>query len=168
MHYRRLRRSSTSRCFGRKRGIKINALGHSRGGFSTKVHALVNTEGRPLHVELTPGQQHDSTVAKDIIAGHAQGHALIADTAYDSDEIRAQVLSQQMKPVICPHPNRTRKPRLDRKKYRKRYLVECYFHNIKRFRAVATRFEKNALHFLSLVQLVSALLWIPQPELAAS
>ncbi len=70
-------------------------MGHSRGGLSTKVHEFVDTEGRPLHVELTPGQQHDSTVAKDIIAGHAQGHALIADTAYDSDEIRAQVLSRK-------------------------------------------------------------------------
>ena len=164
MHHRRLRRSSTSRCVGRKRGIKINALGRSRGGFSTKLHALVDTKGRPLHVEVTPGQQHESTGAKDIIREHAQGEAFIADTGYDSDEIIAEVRKQKMKPVICPHPNRIKKPRLDRRKYRKRYLVEVYFHNIKRFRAIATRFEKNARHYLSLVQLVSSLLWIPVPD----
>jgi transposase len=73
-----------------------------------------------------------------------------------------------MRPVICPHPNRKKKVRLDRKTYRKRYLVEIYFHNIKRFRAVATRFEKNARHYLSLVQIVSSLLWIPEPEALAS
>ena len=73
-----------------------------------------------------------------------------------------------MRPVICPHPNRKKKARLDRKTYRKRYLVEVYFHNIKRFRAVATRFEKNARHYLSLVQIVSSLLWIPEPEALAS
>jgi len=168
LHYRRLRRSSASRRFGRKRGIKENALGRSRGGFSTKVHALVDTQGRPLHVELTPGQQHDCTVAKEIIAVHAQGKAVIADTAYDSDDIIAQVRAQQMKPVICPHPRRKTRPRLDRKNYRKRYRVEVFFHDIKRFRAIATRFEKRALHYLSVVQLVSALVWLPQPEAAAS
>ena len=62
-HHRRFDRSSPPGCCGRKRGIVSNALGRSRGGFSTKIHALVDTKGRPLHVELTPGQQHESTVA---------------------------------------------------------------------------------------------------------
>ena len=73
-----------------------------------------------------------------------------------------------MKAVICPHPRRKRKPRIDRKTYRKRYRVEVFFHDIKRFRAVATRFEKRALHYLSVVQLASALLWLPQPEAVPS
>ena len=73
-----------------------------------------------------------------------------------------------MKAVICPHPRRKRKPRIDRKAYRKRYRVEVFFHDIKRFRAVATRFEKRALHYLSVVQLASALLWLPQPEAVPS
>ncbi len=92
---------------------------------------------------------------------------MIADTAYDSDDIIAQVRAQQMKVVICPHPRRKRKPRIDRKTYQKRYRVEVFFHNIKRFRAVATRFEKRALHYLSVVQLASALLWLPQPDAVA-
>src|SRR5512142_711115 len=160
MYHRRFSGPSSSRCFGWKRGIKENALGRSRGGFSTKVHALVDTQGRPLHLELTPGQQHDCAVAKEIITHHAQGKAVIADTAYDSDEIIAQVRALQMKPVISPHPRRSNKPRLDRKQYRKRYRVEVFFHDIKRFRAVATRFEKRARHYLSVVQLVSTLLWL--------
>jgi len=168
MHHRRFSGPSSSRCFGRKRGIKENALGRSRGGFSTKVHALLDTQGRPLHLELTPGQQHDCTVAKEIITHHAQGKAVIADTAYDSDEIISQVRAQQMKPVICPHPRRRKKPRLDRGKYRKRYRVEVFFHDIKRFRAVATRFEKRARHYLSVVQLVSALLWLAPQNAVAS
>lgn len=93
---------------------------------------------------------------------------LIADTAYDSDEIIAQVRAQQMKPVICPHPRRNMRPRLDRKEYRKRYRVEVFFHEIKRFRAIATRFEKRAVHYLSVVQLVSALLWLPPPDAVVS
>jgi transposase len=162
LHYRRFCHSSAPGRFGRKRGIKINALGHSRGGFSTKLHALVDTKGRPLHVELTPGQQHEATVAPLVVEDHAQGRAFIGDTGYDSNDIIAAVRKRGMKPVICAHPRRNKKPRLDRKTYKKRYLVEVYFHNIKRFRAVATRFEKNARHYLSLVQLVSSLLWIPE------
>jgi len=84
-----------------------------------------------------------------MVAAHDQGKALIADTAYDSDEIIAQVRAQQMKPVICPHPRRNIRPPLDRKKYRKRYRVEVFFHDIKRLRAIATRFEKRAVHYLS-------------------
>jgi transposase len=147
-------------CLGRKRGIIRNALGHSRGGFSTKVHALVDTKGRPLHIELTPGQQHESTVAEAIIANHARGKALIADTGYDSDAIRDQLKSLRIKPVIHANPTRKNKPRLDRSRYAKRYHVEVFFHDLKRFRAIATRFEKTARNYLALLQLACSMVWL--------
>ena len=65
-----------------------------------------------------------------------------------------------MKPVIHPKPNRARKPRLDRKLYGYRYLVECFFHDLKRFRAIATRYEKRARNYLALVQVACAWLWL--------
>jgi len=159
-HHRRFGRSSPPGCCGRKRGIVSNALGRSRGGFSTKIHALVDTKGRPLHVELTPGQQHESTVAAAIIEDHARGEALIADTGYDSDAIREQVKSKRMKPVIHANPTRKRKPRLDRRRYASRFRVEIFFHDLKRFRALATRFEKTARNYLALVQLACSMIWL--------
>jgi transposase len=135
-------------------------LGRSRGGFSTKVHALVDTKGRPLHVELTPGQQHESTVAEAIIEDHARGEAFIGDTGYDSDAIRKKVRSLGLKPVIHCNPTRKRKPHLDRRRYASRYRVEIFFHNLKRFRAIATRFEKTARNFLALIQLACSILWL--------
>jgi transposase len=135
-------------------------LGRSRGGFSTKVHALVDTKGRPLHVELTPGQQHESTVAQAIISEHARGTAFIADTGYDSDAIRAQLKSLRIKPVICANPTRKKKPRLDRRRYARRYRVEVFFHDLKRFRAVATRFEKTARNYLAILQLACSMIWL--------
>ena len=159
-HDRRLRRSRTSGCVGRKRGIISNALGRSRGGFSTKLHALVDTQGRPIHVELTPGQQHESTVAEAIIAGHARGKAFIADTGYDSDAIRAQLKELQIKAVICANPTRKKKPRLDRRRYALRYRVEVFFHDLKRFRAIATRFEKTSRNYLAIVQLACSVIWL--------
>ena len=136
-------------------------MGRSRGGFSTKLHALVDTKGRPLHVELTPGQQHESTVAEAIIEKHARGKAFIADTGYDSNAIRKQLKALHIKAVIHPNPTRKhRKPRLDRSRYEKRYRVEIFFHNLKRFRAIATRFEKGARNFLALIHLASSVIWL--------
>lgn len=65
-----------------------------------------------------------------------------------------------MRPVIHCRPERKKKRRLDRKLYRRRYLVECFFHDLKRFRAIATRYEKTATNYLALVQLACAWLWL--------
>ena len=65
-----------------------------------------------------------------------------------------------MTPVIHSKPERKRKHRLHRKLYRRRYLVEVFFHNLKRFRAIATRYEKTARNYLALVQLACAWLWL--------
>ena len=98
-------------------------------------------------------------MAEELIA-HARGRALIADTGYDADRIVDAVRAQDMKPVIHCNPTRKRKRRLDRKLYRLRYHVECFIHRIKRFRAVATRYEKTARNYLALVHLVCAFLWL--------
>ena len=93
------------------------------------------------------------TVAAAIIENHARGEAFIADTGYDSDAIRDKVKSKRMKPVIHANPTRKRKPRLDRRRYASRYRVEIFFHDLKRFRALATRFEKTSRNYLALIHL---------------
>lgn len=91
---------------------------------------------------------------------HARGKAFIGDTGYDSNDFRKEIRKNRMKPVIHPKPERIKKPRLDRALYGRRYLVECFFHNLKRFRAIATRYEKTARNYLALVQLACARLWL--------
>jgi transposase len=134
-------------------------LGRSRGGFSTKLHVVVDTKARPLYVTLTPGQQHESTVAEDLI-DHSQGRAFIGDTGYDADRIVAAVRNKGMKDVICMNPMRKNRRRLDRRLYRRRYLVEVFFHDLKRFRAIATRYEKTARNYLALIHLACVSLWL--------
>jgi transposase len=97
--------------------------------------------------------------AKELLC-HARGKALIGDTGYDSNEFIHAVRDRGMKPVIHSKPERTVKHRLVRKLYRKRYLVEIFFHNLKRFRAIATRYEKTARNYLALVQIACARLWL--------
>lgn len=98
-------------------------------------------------------------MAEELIP-HARGRALIGDTGYDADRIVDAVRAHGMKPVIHCNPTRKRKRRLDRKLYRIRYHVECFIHRMKRFRAVATRYDKTARNYLALVQLVCAFLWL--------
>lgn len=68
--------------------------------------------------------------------------------------------AKRIKPVIHANPTRNRKPRLDRRRYAVRYRVEIFFHNLKRFRALATRFEKTSRNYLSLVQLACSMIWL--------
>jgi transposase len=98
--------------------------------------------------------------AADELLEHARGKALIGDTGYDSNRYRAVVRKKGMKPVIHSKPERKRRLPLDRDLYAKRYLVECFFHDLKRYRGIATRYEKTARNFLALVQLVCARLWL--------
>jgi hypothetical protein len=62
-----------------EKGGAGNALGRSRGGFSTKLHAFVDTKARPIYITLTPGQRHEMIAAKELLE-HARGRALIGDT----------------------------------------------------------------------------------------
>jgi transposase len=134
-------------------------LGRSRGGFSTKVHAIVDAKGRPLHVALTPGERHELIAAPELL-DHARGEALIGDTGYDSNEFRAELEMRGIKAVISSKPERNRAIPKDRRLYRKRYLVELFFHSLKRFRGVATRFDKTRASYLALIHVACILLWL--------
>ena len=90
----------------------------------------------------------------DELLAHAQGKALIGDAGYDSNRFRQAVREHGMK------PERPRKLPVIRRLYSKRFLVEIFFHNLKRFRAIATRYEKTARNYLALVQLACARLWL--------
>ena len=99
-------------------------------------------------------------IAADELLAHARGKALIGDTGYDSRRFLQAVRDKGMKPVIHSRPERRVKARLSKKLYRQRYLVEVFFHHLKRFRAIATRYEKTARNYLALVHLACARLWL--------
>jgi transposase len=68
-------------------------FGRSRGGLTTKIHAVVDANGLPLHVSITGGQQHDSLVALALLEGLPGGGMVLADKAYDATEIQTFVSS---------------------------------------------------------------------------
>jgi transposase len=86
--------------------------------------------------------------------------AVIADTAYDSDGFRHAIEAAGAKAVIPSHPRRTRRLPLDRRLYKLRNRIERCINKLKHFRRIATRYERRAVHFLAMLHLASAMLWM--------
>lgn len=139
-------------------------MGRSRGGLTTKIHALVDAEGRPIRIALTPGQAHDGTAAEELLADLTPGATLLADKAYDSNAIRQQVQEQDVWVNIPPKSNRKGTFVFSAFVYRYRNLVERFFNKLKQFRGLATRYDKNPDNFLAAIKLVSARIWIRSYE----
>jgi transposase len=135
-------------------------MGRSRGGLTTKIHAVVDANGNPFQLKLTEGQAHDGRSADDMLDSVGKGQTLLADRAYDSDALRNTLAERGAKANIKPMPNRVNIPKFNKKLYRKRNLVERFFNKLKHFRAVATRFEKHDANYLALVKLASARIWM--------
>jgi transposase len=85
----------------------------------------------------------------------------VADKGYDSEQIREQVRKRGMRPVI-PRKSNSKKPNpeFDAHLYKMRHLVENLFARLKHYRSIATRFEKLARNFKSLVYLACSMIWI--------
>jgi transposase len=117
-------------------------MGRSRGGLTTKIHALVDASGLPVVLKLTEGQAHDGRSAIGMLGGLGPGQILLADRAYDSDALRRTMVAQGAWANVKPMPRRINVPAFNPFLYRYRNLIERFFNKLKHFRAVATRFEK--------------------------
>ena len=135
-------------------------MGRSRGGLTTKIHALVDANGNPVALKLTEGQAHDGKSASDMLAQLGAGQILLADRAYDSDALRKSLAECGAWANVKPMPGRVNIPAFSPFLYRYRNLVERFFSKIKHFRAVATRFEKHDANYLAVVKLVAARIWM--------
>ena len=135
------------------------ALGRSRGGLSTKIHAAVDALGNPLRWYLTGGEGADIKQADALIEGLSI-QAVIADKAYDADAFLTRIAAQGAAAVIPPLAHRKEQRSYDRHLYKDRNLVERFFNRIKQFRRIATRYEKLVRNYFSMLNLVCAYLWL--------
>ncbi len=138
------------------------AIGKSRGGRSTKIHLAVESYGLPVHFELSGGQTHDIVHAESLVTDSPASDFVIADTGYDSSAFR-DFIEKQGSTAVIPYRRNSRKPdkNIDDVLYRYRHLVENAFAQIKHFRAIATRYDKLARNYASMLALAFVMIWLP-------
>jgi transposase len=120
-----------------------------------------DAHGNPIDFEITGGEVHDVKAAPEIIRKLDKAENFIADKGYDSEEIREQARARGMTPVI-PRRSNSKKSNLefDSHLYKMRHLVENIFARLKHYRSIATRFEKLARNYKSIVYLACSMIWI--------
>jgi transposase len=135
-------------------------MGRSRGGLTTKIHAVVDRNGLPVRLALTPGQDHDNALVTDLLADLKPHSMVLADRAYDADAIRRLVNEQGAFANIPPKRNRKDPICFSPFLYKARNRIERFFNKMKHFRRVATRYDKLAANYLAALKLASVRLWL--------
>jgi transposase len=142
------------------RNLSDQAIGRSRGGLTTKIHARVDALGNPTEFFLTAGQVHDLAGAEVLLTDIETG-AVIADKAYDAEERVVKPLEQAGIEVVIPPRSCRKTPReYDRELYKARHLIENFFCKLKHFRGIATRYDKLSRNFLAALQFAAILIWL--------
>lgn len=158
-------RARSPTCGGReKRGPddpapSDQALGRSRGGLSTKIHLAVRGLGCPVRFVITAGQKGDAPQAEALLAD-LPAAVVLADAAYDSDQLREAIAGKGATAVIPNNPSRSKKYELDTALYKERHLIECCFAKLKQFWRVATRYEKTARNYAAMVTIAAIVMWL--------
>src|ERR1700675_193725 len=156
-HGRRHYRQGPSPWTRRKRGTASQAIGRSKGGMTTKILALTDALGNLVRFVLLPGQRYDTVGIEPLIEGVEFG-ALIADKAFDSNDIIANLNQRGAKVVISQHPRRTTPLQIDTEMYKWRHLIENFFCKLKEFKRIAMRADKTDHSFQAMIHLVAAVI----------
>lgn len=145
--------------FGWKRGEQKQAIGRSRGGRNTKIHAIADAKGRLLSILLSGGEAHDCPPAQRLIRRTKAARKILGDKAYDSAELRRWLKARGTKAVVPNKSNRKQPFSFDKRSYKQRHRIENAFCRLKDFRRIATRYDKLARNFLASICLVAAIVW---------
>jgi len=141
------------------------ALGRSRGGLTTKIHAAVEGLGNLAAFVVTGGNVNDITqgpvlMCEVVTRADGQVGSVTADKGYDSAAFVAQIEAAGAKAVVPQLATRKDPRPVDWAHYKNRNLVERFFARLKQFRRIATRYDKLAARFTSFIHLAAAYIWL--------
>ena len=142
-----------------KKDRTAEAEGPSRGGLTTKIHSATDALGCPLRFIITEGQSSEHKQAEALISGLKADYVL-ADKGYDSNQFIESIESSGAEPVIPPKKNRTNPQSYDATIYKERNFVERLFQKMKRYRRIATGYERLARNDRSMLCLVGSMIWL--------
>ncbi len=160
-----------------------HAIGRSRGGLTTKVHALSDGAGRLLVVLLTAGNTHDTTMFSQLLAAlrvarpvagrpRTRPDYLVADRSYSSRANRRLLRARGIGHTIpekadqAAHRRRRgsaggRPPDFNSGRYARRNGIERSFCQLRHWRGLATRYDKHARNYAGATTLAALLTWLP-------
>ena len=143
-------------------GAQGQQMGKTKGGRNTKLMAMVEGQGLPVALILVPGQAYEGKYVVELITqeGSSQHLIIVGDKAYDDDKLRAKVEALCHRHCFPTRRNRREDRPMNRAFYRKRFRVENFFGKLKRWGSTATRRDKLAVHFNSLIAFAAVLEWL--------
>ena len=124
---------------------------------TTKILALTDALGNLVRFEPLPGHRFDTVGVPPLIDGIEFG-GLIADKAFDSNDIVADLNERGAKVVISQHPRRTKPLKIDAEMYKWRHLIENFFCKLKEFKRIALRADKTDHSFAAMIYLTAAVI----------
>ena len=137
------------------------AIGRSKGGLSTKIHASCDALGNPTGFHLTAGQDCDLEGSDALMEHLTRANCVLADKAYDAEErMRKKLEEKGCIPVIPSKKNRLNPRGYDKELYKVRHLIENFFAKLKQYRAIATRYDKTAQNFLGAIYMAASIVWL--------
>jgi transposase len=136
------------------------ALGRSRGGFSTRIHVRCNAAGLPIGIVLSEGEAHDVTAYEGLMQQRdSDPGAMLADKGYDSDAICQDLWDSGVTPEIPTRGNRKVQYSVSKPLYATLSRIECFIGRLKEQRRIAARYDKLATSFIGFVFLGCIRTW---------
>ena len=126
-------------------------MGRTKGGLNTKIHAVVNARSQPIVIALSSGNEADITLADSRRTACYEIQPLLATKPMIAPPSRQTATANGVKTCIPGRANRTTAVPFSAKLYRRRHRVENFFQKIKRYRRVATRYDKLGETFLGFI-----------------
>ena len=124
---------------------------------TTKILALTDALGNLVRFDLLPGHRYDTVGVPPLIENIAFD-GLIADKAFDTNAITAELNRRGAKIVISQHPGRAQKLKIDAEIYKWRHIIENFFCKLKEFKRIAMRSDKTDQSFAAMIHLTAAVI----------
>ncbi|WP_247882102.1 IS5 family transposase [Brucella intermedia] len=156
------RHTSESASHGRepaKKGDVSRRIGRTKGGLNSKLHTVCDGEGRPIIMLLSEGQMSDHKGARLVLNVLPTAKTLIADRGYDSKSFREALQAKGIEPCIPSSRSRKVPYSYDKVLYKKRHKVENLFAKLKDWRRIATRYDRCAHTFFSVICIAAAVIF---------
>jgi transposase len=143
----------------KKRGSAQRHIGRTKGGLSSKLHAVCDDRGRPVRLLLTAGNINDIVGAGELLKDLPEANYLLADKGYDADWFREGLRRRGVEPCIPYISTRKIQQPYDVSLYKRRHKIENMFSKLKDWRPITTRYDRSAHIFLSSICIACSFLF---------